>query len=265
MVEKQTVYTRLARAVASLGAVKKSGRNQMQNYDYIPYEQIAPRIRESLLAEGLLLMPFAKDLVREVSENAKGSLVTYVRISMEISITDVQTGETLTFPWVGDSLDTGDKALSKAVTFGLKAFLKALFLISDKDPDADTVEVGRLVKRETKPAQQDKITPMPKGKGLTLSQTADLIEAAMAVFGVAQDVATGIVEAHNEALKRIPQPYNPDRAMATLLFGEASQRYLMADDDVMAILGHERISEYLADGGTFADAWAAIVALKGGK
>lgn len=116
--------------------------------------------------------------------------------------------------------------------------------------------------RETKPAQP---APAPKGKGLTLAQTADLIEEAMTVFGVAQDVATGIVEAHNEALKRIPQPYNPDRAMATLLFGEASQRYLMADDDVMAILGHERISEYLADGGTFADAWAAIVALKGGK
>ena len=66
-----------------------------------------------------------------------GKVITYTSATVKIliSFVDAETGEKITASWVGHGVDygPGEKAQSKAITYGIKTYIIARFLVSDKE------------------------------------------------------------------------------------------------------------------------------------
>lgn len=115
---------------------QKDGTNLMQKYKYISQEQYKENFKKALKASGLAwhTEPVEVRPIEPVSEKMHLMIVEFVGY-----LIDVETGESLTFNYVGTGADNGDKAYGKAATMGLKTFLASVFLVAEgDDPDSDS-------------------------------------------------------------------------------------------------------------------------------
>lgn len=123
------IYAKLAAAISDVDRIGKDGKNQHFKYTYTSAEQVYRVIRGPLLKHGLVVIPEA------AGYEANGDLGT---VRLRLRIVDTETGESIECQWYGEGQDKGDKAVYKAVTGGMKTWLKHLFLLpADDDPEAD--------------------------------------------------------------------------------------------------------------------------------
>lgn len=123
------IYAKLAAAISDVERIGKDGKNQHFKYTYTSAEQVYRVIRGPLLSHGLVVIPEA------TGYETAGDLGT---VRLRLRIVDTETGEQIESQWYGEGQDKGDKAIYKAVTGGMKTWLKHLFLLpADDDPEAD--------------------------------------------------------------------------------------------------------------------------------
>jgi hypothetical protein len=123
------VYAKLNAAISDVDRIGKDGTNSFHKYTYTSAEQVYRVIRGPLLEHGLVVIPEA------TGYEANGDLGT---VRLRLRIVDTETGEAIESQWYGEGQDKGDKAVYKAVTGGMKTWLKHLFLLpADDDPEAD--------------------------------------------------------------------------------------------------------------------------------
>lgn len=124
------VYAKLNAAISDVDRIGKDGTNSFHKYTYTSAEQVYRVIRGPLLEHGLVVIPEA------TGYEANGDLGT---VRLRLRIVDTETGEAIESQWYGEGQDKGDKAVYKAVTGGMKTWLKHLFLLpADDDPEADS-------------------------------------------------------------------------------------------------------------------------------
>ena len=181
------IYAKLAAAVGEVDRIAKDGKNAHFKYSYTSAEEVYRVVRAPLLKHGLVVIPQATGFEQD------GQMGT---VRLNLRIIDTETGEEIEAQWYGEGQDKGDKAFYKAVTGGMKTFLRALFLLpADDDPEADprtdrapakqASHMPRLAKlisasdlTEPQVAQVKKWIK-PKGKVLhpRVKQACDLLEA----------------------------------------------------------------------------------------
>jgi hypothetical protein len=136
------VYAKLNAAISDVDRIGKDGTNSFHKYTYTSAEQVYRVIRGPLLEHGLVVIPEATGYTTD------GDLGT---VRLRLRIVDTETGEAIESQWYGEGQDKGDKAVYKAVTGGMKTWLKHLFLLpADDDPEADP-STDRAPARSTKP------------------------------------------------------------------------------------------------------------------
>lgn len=143
--ETQSLAAKLAKIGKEIGALEKSGHNDLQRYDYIEYGVVAGRIRELLDKYGVAIIPEVVDYERDEVTNSKGGKGYHYVLNMHFTIVNADDHEdTQEANWLGEGIDYGDKGVNKAETAGVKYFLMRLFNVSEKgekDADADSPEV----------------------------------------------------------------------------------------------------------------------------
>lgn len=138
------IYAKLAAAISDVERIGKDGKNQHFKYTYTSAEQVYRVIRGPLLSHGLVVIPEA------TGYETAGDLGT---VRLRLRIVDTDTGEQIESQWYGEGQDKGDKAIYKAVTGGMKTWLKHLFLLpADDDPEADP-STDRAPARTNKPVR----------------------------------------------------------------------------------------------------------------
>jgi len=153
------LFEKMRKLMASIGAMKKDGKNTYFGYKFVSYEAMAATIRASLVNVGLAFFVCIDDVT---VENGKETTVV-VRGREEKSVprnhrlvtgalyfADVNTGAIVRVPWAGESFDSSDKGLAKAATFLEKYGLLRNILGTeegevDPDMDADLVHHSRPV------------------------------------------------------------------------------------------------------------------------
>lgn len=126
---KGVIWARLNKVLAEVEQVKKRGRNNFHNYDYVMEADLTDAIRP-LMAKHGLSMTFGTGELREL---ASGVLA----VQCKITLGDVDGNEMIVEMW-GTGQDKGDKALYKAYTGAVKYFLYKTFMIStNDDPEKD--------------------------------------------------------------------------------------------------------------------------------
>lgn len=136
---KLTLAAKLAKIGQAVGAIEKSGRNQQQNYNFIPYAEVAARIREQLAQNSVAIIPSVRNVECQEVRTARGGVGYHYTLAMHFTIADGESDDKIEADWTGEATDYGDKGVNKAITAGTKYFLMRLFNVSESDAeDADT-------------------------------------------------------------------------------------------------------------------------------
>lgn len=131
----------LATVAAEIESLPRNGWNDHSQYDYATIDDIFDALRQRFGRNGIVFVPTIKDhSINSVTKNSK--VQTSALVTLGMTFTHAEDGSTVEAQWLGESMDTSDKALSKAISMAVKTFLKATFLLSsgDDDPDNETPE-----------------------------------------------------------------------------------------------------------------------------
>lgn len=134
-----TIYQKLLEVRKSVKYLQT--KNQGYQFKYVSSSQTLGALRKEMDNQGLILVP--KILKKNVQEHktAKGTLEFFTELEMEfVWVDSADPTQTVTCPWYGQGIDTGEKGVGKALTYAEKYFLLKFFNIATDldDPDAHT-------------------------------------------------------------------------------------------------------------------------------
>lgn len=112
----------------SAQAIGKNGYNDKQKYKYVEAVDVIREVRSLLVDQGLRL----KSEVSSIDRQPCGKM-TLATISIKYTLIDAETGEMETTHMIAEGADTGDKAINKAMTSGLKYFFRDTFMLDFAD------------------------------------------------------------------------------------------------------------------------------------
>ena len=164
MTQPVKLAAKIAQVMEAVGYVAKTGTNSAQGYKFVQASAVADKVREQLVKFNVSMTPTSIDVISEgLTPSGKQALLT---LRFTWTLTDGESGETVSFQSVGTGADSGDKAAYKAATGALKYALLTGFLIpTGDDPEADAKtddETWDKAKELVKAAVK---TPAPKKTG----------------------------------------------------------------------------------------------------
>lgn len=160
------LFGKMAKVLAEVGRVEKSGRNKDQGYSYPAEADFLDEIRPLLGKHGIAFFPTVVDSQQRVgrtSKNGGQEFITHVVIQTAFCCTD--TGAMLVSTWHGEAGDWGDKSYWKAYTGTLKyAHSKTWMMSSGDDPEADGgVPAGQTSEpRQQRNQREQRQRPQPQ-------------------------------------------------------------------------------------------------------
>lgn len=139
--EAVPIHVALAAAFGEVGTIGKDRENKEQGYAFRSIEAIKSEVRGALARHGVVMIPEVVAHERWITERGpKRNPWDHVVLTIRYTFVGPD-GSSLVAESVGEGLDNGDKAYTKAATFALKTLLTQMFVISDRDeadPDAQT-------------------------------------------------------------------------------------------------------------------------------
>lgn len=145
------VQVALAAAAASVGAIPKDDMNAQQGFKYRGIERILQGVGPALHKHGVVVLPRVMGVERETMERGNNHAIwRLVTLTVEYVFVG-PAGDSLTAVVLGEGLDNGDKAVSKALTMAYKSALLQCLQIADAESDADA----------TTPPEQAPAAPPP--------------------------------------------------------------------------------------------------------
>jgi hypothetical protein len=138
---------KMVAAMKDIDAVLKNGHNDFQKYSYVRAADVANEARKAMIAHGIAFTYDVVDSKHWESTKEGKSTNYFCELTVNVTFTDADSGETMSGRVVGWGTDTLDKAPFKAMTGAVKYALRMNFLIPDEnDPEDTTLEEMRHAK-----------------------------------------------------------------------------------------------------------------------
>ncbi len=148
--KQPTLLQKLHKVFQQTHGLEKDGLNPHHKYNYVSESAVLRHLRPLLQSEGLMILPKVDQFAVEQAGKSR-----VARMNMTFTVADTATGESLAFPWSGESADHSDKAFSKCLTAVQKSFLRQLFLLpSGEDADEDSPNLQPVLRGLTEEQQQ---------------------------------------------------------------------------------------------------------------
>ena len=164
MSEPMKLAAKIAKVMEAVGYVPKTGTNSAQGYKFVQASVVADKVREQLAALKVAMTPTQIDVISEgLTPSGKQALLT---LRFTWTLTDGETGETISFQSIGTGADSGDKAAYKAATGALKYALLLGFLVpTGDDPEGDANTDRAIVEGAKKIfGDSERVAPAPAKK-----------------------------------------------------------------------------------------------------
>ena len=134
-----SIGSKLVAVMDACQYVSKDGRNDFQRYDYTTAAGLFAKVNAELVKQGLFTQSEVTLLESRDVTTAKGNSEKYAVVQTKITVTDSESGESVTFAAPGSGQDVGDKAVMKAVTAATKyAYITGLCIAMGDDPGNDS-------------------------------------------------------------------------------------------------------------------------------
>lgn len=155
--EQPSIYVALAKVMTDVRGVAKGDRNNAQNFSFRGIDAVLNAVGPALRKHGVLSVPQVLDHTTEIVE--VGQKKTPMK-SVVVTVTYTfygPAGDSVAATVLGEAMDSGDKAVSKAMSVALRtALIQTLALPTDeKDPDQDTYERAPMERPQRPPQQRN--------------------------------------------------------------------------------------------------------------
>lgn len=141
--EHPTVHEAWSRVMAAVQAVGKDGRNTQQNYNFRGIDAVVNAVGPELRSEGVIVVPIGVEYADERFTTKNGANMRGVTATVTFRVYGPR-GDYFDGQALGESADSGDKAVPKAHSVAYRTFLlQSLCIPTDEpDPDSESYERG---------------------------------------------------------------------------------------------------------------------------
>lgn len=150
----RAIHGQIAKVMAEMSAVPRDQRNQAQGFNYRGIDQIYNELHAQFAKHGIYTTSDIMSVAREAVALKSGGTASRVTLQARYYFHSSIDGSHVHSEVIGEGVDSGDKAASKAMALAHKYCLLQCFLIPTEDPDAETVEV-----RSNTPGVQNHFVP----------------------------------------------------------------------------------------------------------
>lgn len=137
----ETIQASLAKVMHDVREVAKNDRNTAQNFSFRGIDAVVNAVAPALRAHNVVVMPHVEEYNFNNMTTSGGKSAMHVTLKVRYRFTG-QGGDFLDSVVMGEAIDYGDKAVSKAMSVAFRTvLLQALVLPTDDvDPDAQSYE-----------------------------------------------------------------------------------------------------------------------------
>jgi hypothetical protein len=166
------IYQRLNLIMSELGAIGKTQKNQQQKFMFRGIDQVYNSLNPLLIKYGVMTIPTILDQTQEFVTTNSGKQTKNVVAKVKYTFCDIN-GDKLDVITMGEGMDFGDKATSKALAIAHKYAIFQLFCIPTEevakdDPDRECYQrdsrrpagdspIGRLKEKVKQVLREKKI------------------------------------------------------------------------------------------------------------
>lgn len=184
-------YHAVMRALCTQG-MAKSNRNQQQGFNFRGIDQVYAVLTPELVRHDCILTPSVESIENWTGLTSKGNTMFYTRVKVKFTLTSLLDGSVLSWAYIGEGADQGDKSTSKALSMAYKYMAIHSFGIpvtpqSTDDADAETVE-------ETHGAKKP---PIALPQGIDLDALIDLVSSSKTLEDLQLNHASAVRAARN--------------------------------------------------------------------
>lgn len=135
------VFEAVTAVMGDVGAVKKDGRNQQQNFNFRGIDAVVNALSPAMRKHGLTVYPSKVEHRDGSKQLSGGKTATSPVVVVDYTFVGPE-GDSFTSQVVAESFDLGDKATAKAMSVALRTCLLQTFMLptDDSDPDEHTYE-----------------------------------------------------------------------------------------------------------------------------
>lgn len=137
------VISAVAKDLCAVG-IAKTGQNREQNYSFRGIDSFLNTLSPILTKHGLVIVPrYGTPTLIEAGKTAKGNSIMYATVLGEFDLIAAEDGTKHTAVCIGEGKDSGDKAISKAMSTAFKYMAAQSFCIpfvGMSDPEDEHVE-----------------------------------------------------------------------------------------------------------------------------
>ena len=195
--------------------------NPSKNYTYVTADKAKKNLNAAMMETGLEIIVRYSDLQ---FHPGIGSMTQHVSVICHMTVYDPDTPDTgIVFEAFGEAADSGDKAVNKAQTDGIKQIIFNVWLVADNsDPDRNISDIEA-------PAVGRQIPPTPEQKAEAFQQLKAKATPAPASTQLQTTAPVAIPKADGEqgptpiqlkAMERIVSALTEDKENGTLTGGE---------------------------------------------
>lgn len=137
------IYGAIAGVINDIGVVSKDKTNKQQGFKYRSIDDVYSVLNPALAKNKVFILPEIMEEQRESGTSKSGARLTSVILKMKYTVY-AEDGSHIQTILKGEAMDTGDKAINKAMAIAYKYLCFQLFCIPVEDmsdPDADSHEL----------------------------------------------------------------------------------------------------------------------------
>lgn len=138
------IYAAIAGVINDIGVVSKDKVNKQQGFKYRSVDDVYSVLNPALAKNKVFILPELLEENREIKVTAKGTQMICTILKMKYTIY-AEDGSHIETVLKGEAMDTGDKAINKAMAIAYKYLCFQLFCIPVEDmtdPDGESPELG---------------------------------------------------------------------------------------------------------------------------
>jgi hypothetical protein len=161
--DKALIYTKIPKIMSLVGVIGKDRTNTMQGYKFRGIDDMYNALNEHLSKEGIFVTSKVIEKQREERQSAKGGLLLYSILTMEFEFF-AEDGSSVKSTTVGESMDSGDKSMNKAMSTAYKYALMQIFCIpteEEKDTEYQSPEIKKTSPSPLKQTNNDGVVREP--------------------------------------------------------------------------------------------------------
>lgn len=174
------IASKMAAVLADTQPVEKNGMNQQQGFKFRSIDDTVASVRKALIKHNVAIVPEVVNVEKSTYQTKSGAVMNVSDVLVNYSFI-AEDGSSVVATMAGQASDSGDKAVSKALSMAFKYLCFQTFLCgTDGDPDAEVApEAVTPAQAGLTAADKKRISTLGERAGLDKVKLKEAIQEAV--------------------------------------------------------------------------------------